>query len=57
MSAARTGFQPVTWLFALAFALLADAALRWHFKANEKNSEVPAGTHTKSFVIDGQQEL
>jgi putative cardiolipin synthase len=37
--------------------LRADAALREHFKANQKDSEVPAGIHTKSFVIDGQQAL
>ncbi|MDH3787804.1 MAG: phospholipase D family protein [Xanthomonadales bacterium] len=37
--------------------LRADAALRDHFRANRKNSEVPAGIHTKSFVIDGQQAL
>ncbi|MFC1739925.1 phospholipase D family protein [Pseudomonadota bacterium] len=37
--------------------LRADAALRKHFSANKKNSEVPAGIHTKSFVIDGQQAL
>ncbi len=37
--------------------LRADAALREHFKANDKNNEVPAGIHTKSFVIDGKQAL
>jgi putative cardiolipin synthase len=37
--------------------LRADAELREHFKANQKNSEVPAGIHTKSFVIDGKQAL
>jgi putative cardiolipin synthase len=37
--------------------LRADAELREHFKANKKDSEVPAGIHTKSFVIDGQQAL
>jgi putative cardiolipin synthase len=37
--------------------LRADAALREHFKANKEGSEVPAGIHTKSFVIDGQQAL
>jgi len=37
--------------------LRADAALREHFRANKKDSEVPAGIHTKSFVIDGQQAL
>lgn len=37
--------------------LRADAALREHFKANRKDSEVPAGIHTKAFVIDGQQAL
>jgi putative cardiolipin synthase len=37
--------------------LRADAALREHFKANDRNNEVPAGIHTKSFVIDGEQAL
>ena len=37
--------------------LRADAALREHFKANEDDHEVPAGIHTKSFVIDGKQAL
>ncbi len=37
--------------------LRADAALREHFKANEDDDEVPAGIHTKSFVIDGHQAL
>lgn len=37
--------------------LRADAALREHFKANEEDVEVPAGIHTKSFVIDGEQAL
>lgn len=37
--------------------LRADAALRAHFKANEDDVEVPAGIHTKSFVIDGEQAL
>lgn len=37
--------------------LRADAALREHFKANDEDHEVPAGIHTKSFVIDGQQAL
>lgn len=37
--------------------LRADAALREHFKANEDDHEVPAGIHTKSFVIDGNQAL
>jgi len=37
--------------------LRADAALREHFKANEDDVEVPAGIHTKSFVIDGEQAL
>jgi len=37
--------------------LRADAALREHFRANKKDSGVPAGIHTKSFVIDGQQAL
>ena len=37
--------------------LRADAALREHFKANEDDDEVPAGIHTKSFVIDGEQAL
>jgi putative cardiolipin synthase len=37
--------------------LRADAALREHFKANENDEEVPAGIHTKAFVIDGEQAL
>jgi putative cardiolipin synthase len=37
--------------------LRADAALREHFKASEDDHEVPAGIHTKSFVIDGEQAL
>ena len=37
--------------------LRADAALREHFKANEEDVEVPAGIHTKAFVIDGEQAL
>jgi putative cardiolipin synthase len=37
--------------------LRADAALREHFKANDRDNEVPAGIHTKSFVIDGEQAL
>jgi putative cardiolipin synthase len=37
--------------------LRADATLREHFKANQDDEEVPAGIHTKSFVIDGQQAL
>ena len=37
--------------------LRADAALREHFKANQKDEEVPAGIHTKAFVIDGEQAL
>ena len=37
--------------------LRADAALREHFKANEDGEEVPAGIHTKAFVIDGEQAL
>ncbi len=37
--------------------LRADAALREHFKANDNNDEVPAGIHTKAFVIDGEQAL
>ena len=37
--------------------LRADAALREHFKANEDDDEVPAGIHTKAFVIDGEQAL
>jgi putative cardiolipin synthase len=37
--------------------LRADAALRAHFKANEDDHEVPAGIHTKAFVIDGEQAL
>ncbi len=37
--------------------LRADAALREHFKAFEDDDEVPAGVHTKAFVIDGEQAL
>ena len=37
--------------------LRADAALREHFKAFEGDHEVPAGIHTKSFVLDGEQAL
>jgi putative cardiolipin synthase len=37
--------------------LRADAALREHFKAHERDDEVPAGIHTKSFVLDGEQAL
>lgn len=39
------------------YELRADAELREHFKANKENDEVPAGIHTKSFVIDGEQAL
>jgi len=37
--------------------LRADAALREHFKASDGDNEVPAGIHTKAFVIDGEQAL
>jgi len=37
--------------------LRADAALREHFKAYQDDDEVPAGIHTKAFVIDGEQAL
>ncbi|MBT8049146.1 MAG: phospholipase D family protein [Xanthomonadales bacterium] len=37
--------------------LRADAAMREHFKANDDDEEIPAGIHTKSFVIDGNQAL
>ena len=37
--------------------LRADAALREHFKAFEDDDEVPAGIHTKAFVIDREQAL
>ncbi len=37
--------------------LRADAALREHFKAFEDDDEVPAGIHTKAFVIDNEQTL
>jgi putative cardiolipin synthase len=37
--------------------LRADAALREHFRIHEDDSEVPAGIHTKSFVLDGEQAL
>jgi putative cardiolipin synthase len=39
------------------YELRADAALREHFEANNKNHEVPAGIHTKSFVLDENQAL
>ena len=39
------------------YELRADAALREHFEANDKNHEVPAGIHTKSFVLDENQAL
>jgi putative cardiolipin synthase len=34
-----------------------DAALREHFLAFDGDHEVPAGIHTKAFVIDGSQAL
>ena len=37
--------------------LRADAELREHFRANREDGEVPAGIHTKAFVIDGDQAL
>jgi putative cardiolipin synthase len=39
------------------YELRADAALREHFRANQDGEEVPAGIHTKSFVLDGDQAL
>jgi putative cardiolipin synthase len=39
------------------YELRADAALRDHFKAYSDDQEVPAGIHTKAFVIDGEQAL
>jgi len=39
------------------YELRADADLREHFEAYQRDSEVPAGIHTKSFVIDGEQTL
>ena len=39
------------------YELRPDAALREHFKANEGDHEVPAGIHTKSFIIDDEQAL
>lgn len=39
------------------YELRADAELRKHFEANNKDHEVPAGIHTKSFVLDGDQAL
>ncbi|MBT8040706.1 MAG: phospholipase D family protein [Gammaproteobacteria bacterium] len=39
------------------YELRPDAALREHFRANEKNHEVPAGIHTKSFILDEDQAL
>jgi putative cardiolipin synthase len=37
--------------------LRADAALREHFRVHEDDEEVPAGIHTKAFVIDRNQAL
>jgi putative cardiolipin synthase len=37
--------------------LRADAALREHFEAFQDDDEVPAGIHTKAFVIDREQAL
>ena len=37
--------------------LRADAALREHFRVHEDDDEVPAGIHTKAFVIDREQAL
>lgn len=39
------------------YELRADAALREHFSIFEDDDEVPAGIHTKAFVIDGEQAL
>jgi putative cardiolipin synthase len=39
------------------YELRPDAALREHFGANDKDHEVPAGIHTKSFIIDEKQAL
>jgi putative cardiolipin synthase len=39
------------------YELRADAALREHFLTNRDNDEVPAGIHTKAFVIDREQAL
>jgi putative cardiolipin synthase len=39
------------------YELRPDAALREHFRANNDNHEVPAGIHTKSFIIDDEQAL
>ena len=39
------------------YELRPNAALREHFRANKKNHEVPAGIHTKSFIIDDEQAL
>lgn len=39
------------------YELRPDAALRAHFRANESDHEVPAGIHTKSFILDDQQAL
>ncbi|NNJ66148.1 MAG: phospholipase D family protein [Xanthomonadales bacterium] len=39
------------------YELRANAPLREHFEANRDDEEVPAGIHTKAFVIDGEQAL
>lgn len=39
------------------YELRPDAALREHFRANKDNDDVPAGIHTKSFIIDDEQAL
>jgi putative cardiolipin synthase len=49
--------KPILETGAELYELRADAALREHFKANNGNHEVPAGIHTKSFIIDDEQAL
>ena len=39
------------------YELRADAALRSGFRAHEEDDSIPAGIHTKSFIIDEDQAL
>ena len=39
------------------YELRADAALRTGFRAHEEDENIPAGIHTKSFIIDDDQVL
>jgi len=49
--------KPMLEAGAELYELRADAALREHFKAFDGDHEVPAGIHTKAFVLDGEQAL